>query len=379
MYPRAIRFDLAGQHSFFLWGARQTGKSTLLRNRFSTGLKFDLLLSHIYKRFLDQPWQFREICLAEYKDGPIIIDEVQKVPALLDEVHWMIENKGWQFILSGSSPRKIVRSHHNLLGGRAIRFELYPLTFAEIDNFNLTRALNNGLLPRHYDADQADLLIESYIGNYLEDEIIAETKIRQIDVFSRFLSKAAFANGEIINYTNIATDCGIASVTVKEYFQILEDTMIANFVEAYRKNPKRRVIAAPKFYFFDVGVANNLLKRRNLEPGSVDFGHAFEHFIFMELKAFSKYSGKNFSISYWRTSSGLEVDFILGEHEIAIETKTSANIQNKHTKGLIAFSEEYATKKNIMVSFEEYKRIHHGVEIWPWKTFLAQLWAGEII
>jgi len=379
MHTRTINFEKAGQHSFFLWGARQTGKSTLLKERYSQALYFDLLLSNIYRQFLNSPWQFREVCLAEYKQGPIIVDEVQKLPILLDEIHWLIENKGWQFILSGSSPRKIIRENVNLLGGRAIRFELYPLSFSEIKDFDLLRALNHGLLPRHYDAKEADMLIESYIGNYLKDEIAAETKIRNLDVFSKFLNQAAFSNGEIANYTSIAADCGVSNVTVREYFQILEDTLIGNFVESYRKKPKRRIIASPKFYFFDIGIAHSLQKRKNIAYGSIDFGHAFEHFIYMELKSYSRYSRQNFPISYWRTSSGYEVDFILGDHDIAIEVKGNSNIQNKHLKGLIAFSEEYTPVRKIVVSLENYKRLHNDIEIWPWNRFLESLWSGELI
>jgi uncharacterized protein len=263
-----------------LWGARQTGKSTLLKQVFKEGtLSFDLLKTDILRRFHKNPSEFREIVLAADNTKTIVVDEIQKIPALLNEVHWLIENSNKQFVLSGSSPRKILRQGMNLLGGRALRYELYPLSFSEIPEFNLLRALNQGLLPKHYDAKNFQNLISAYIGAYLEEEILAETKIRDLQVFHGFLEKAAFANGEIINYTNIATDCGVSSPTVKEYYALLKETMLGRFVASFQKKPKRRVILAPKFYFFDVGIANFLLKRKNIEFGNETFGAAFEHFI----------------------------------------------------------------------------------------------------
>jgi predicted AAA+ superfamily ATPase len=299
---------------------------------------------------------------------------------LLDEIHWLIENKKYQFILSGSTPRKIIKQGVNLLGGRALRYELYPLSFAELPDFKLIKALNNGLLPRHYLSDDVDHMVEAYIGNYLEDEIIAETKIRNAETFSKFLTKAAFSNGEIINYTNIATDCGVSSPTIREYFNILDETLIGNFVPAFQKKPKRRTVSAPKFYFFDVGIVNALLKRKPIQQGSVNFGFAFEHFIFHELKTYSQYSGKKYPIHYWRTSSQFEVDFVLGDHEIAVEVKSTDNVNSKHTKGMLAFAEEYKLKKKIIVSQDNLPRnLDNGILVLPWQEFLNRLWAGEVI
>ncbi len=380
MYLRNLQIPIQENLSFFLWGARQTGKSTLLKQQFPNALIFDLLKSDVYRRFLNNPEQFREIVLANTTATQIIVDEIQKLPILLDEVHWLIENTNAQFILSGSSPRKIIQQGVNLLGGRAMKLELYPLSYSEIPNFDLLKALNNGLIPKHYDAKNAKNLLAAYIGAYLEDEIVAETKIRNTVIFSAFLNKAAFSNGEIINYSNIATDCGVKSPTVKEYFNILQDTMIGNFVPSYQKNSKRRTINAPKFYFFDVGVANFLLKRNQIEYGSFNFGFAFEHFIYQELKAYSQYSNKKFAISYWRTASGLEVDFILGNNEIAIEVKAANFIQTKHTKGIKAFNEDFTVLKNIIVCQEEMPRlINNTILCLPWKIFLERLWNGEIL
>lgn len=365
-------------HSIFFWGARQTGKSTLLKKLFPDALWFDLLLTDLYKRLFLNPEYLRETILAQNKKQ-VIIDEIQRIPILLNEVHWLIVNHGIQFILSGSSPRKIIRSGENLLGGRALRYELYPLTANEIPDFNLNRALNNGLLPRHYLTENPKKLISAYLGNYLQDEIVAEAKIRNVDVFARFLNAAAFSQGEILNYTAIATDCGVSAITIKEYFQILEDTMLGRFVPVYQKKPKRRVIKAPKFYFFDIGIVNHLLNRGKIEKGSELFGNAFESFIYQELTAHKHYTAKDYPIYYWRTASQIEVDFILGNNEVAIEVKSSDRISSKHLSGLKAFMEEYEVKKSIVVCTEPIPRIVNNIHILPWQDFIKQLWNGELI
>jgi uncharacterized protein len=268
---------------------------------------------------------------------------------------------------------------YNLLGGRAIRYELYPLIYSEIPDFDLIKALNNGLLPRHYLAQRPEKLLSAYIGSYLKDEIMAEAKIRNISSFSRFLEAAAFSNGEMVNYSNIATDCGVSAVTVKEYYQILEDTLTGRFLPSFQKKPKRRVILAPKFYYFDIGLANYLLKRGRIELGSESFGKAFKHFIYQEIYAHSNYTDLNYQISYWRTTSQLEVDFILGDHEIAVEVKATTNANPRHFKGLNSFGEEYNVKKLILVSNEPNPRQINNITVLPWKIFLEQLWSGELI
>ena len=379
MFLRKQILEGAEGESLFLWGARQTGKSTLLKTLFPNALWFDLLQSDVFERFQRSPVQFRELVLATARGTVVVVDEIQKVPALLDEIHWLMVNHPTRFVLSGSSPRKIIRSGANLLGGRALRYELYPLIYNEIPNFDLQRALNNGLLPRHYLSDNPKKLLSAYIGNYLRDEIIAEAKIRNIGAFTKFLEAAAFSNGEMVNYTNIASDCGVSAITIKEYFQILEDTLIGRFVPSYQKNPKRRVIVASKFYFFDIGIANYLLKRGKIEVGSEAFGSAFEHFIYHELYAHSNYSELNYTISYWRTTSQIEVDFILGNNEVAIEVKGTDNVQSRHLKGLKSFSEEYEVKKLLVVSNDPFERIVGNITVLPWSIFLQKLWAGDII
>jgi predicted AAA+ superfamily ATPase len=379
MYIRKQIFEGLGHESAFLWGARQTGKSTLLKSLFPNAMYFDLLLSDEYERLLRNPSLLRERITASAISSPVIIDEIQRIPALLNEVQWLITNKNCQFILSGSSPRKIIRSGSNLLGGRAFRYEMFPLIYMEIPDFDINKALNNGLLPRHYLAAKANKMLSAYIGNYLQEEIITEAKIRNIASFSQFLEKAAFSNGEMVNYTNIATDCGVSSPTIKEYFQILEDTLIGRFVPSFQKKPKRRVILSPKFYYFDLGIANYLLKRGEIKPQSETFGSAFEHFIYQEIAAHSHYSDLNYPIAYWRTTSQLEVDFILGDHEIALEVKATDNVQPRHLKGLLAFSQEYTTRKLIVVSNDPYPRQMNNITVLPWNIFIEQLWAGELM
>jgi predicted AAA+ superfamily ATPase len=290
------------------------------------------LLSEEYERLSKKPELLREIILAYRNVSLVIIDEIQRLPDLLNEVHWLISNHKVRFILSGSSPRKILRGGFNLLGGRALRYELYPLISVEIPDFDLIRALNHGLLPRHYDSANPRKLLSSYIGSYLQDEIVAEARIRNVHTFSRFLEVAALTNGEMINYTNIASDCGISAKTIKEYFQILEDTLIGRYLPSFQKRPKRRVITAPKFYMFDIGITNYLLNRTKIEKGTELFGKAFEHFIYQEIYAHSRYSDVNYPMYYWRTASQIEIDFVLGDHEVAIEVKATDQATVRHSK-----------------------------------------------
>jgi predicted AAA+ superfamily ATPase len=384
MYKRILTLPLSETESCFLWGPRQTGKSKLLKTLFPNAKRYDLLLSNEYHRLLTNPGLIREECLAENKASlekklPVIIDEVQKIPALLDEVHWLIENAGIRFILCGSSARKIKRGQANLLGGRAVRYELHPLVYLEIPNFSLSKALNAGLLPRHYQKPYSQRLIEPYVGDYLKEEIAAEALTRNVPAFSRFLKIAALTNGELINYQNIASECGVSAPTVKEYFQILDDTLIGKPLPAFRKRAKRRLIGAPKFYFFDIGIVAYLTHRGSVEKGSELFGRALEHFIYMEILAHSSYSELNYPISYWKTASGFEVDFVLGDHEIAIEVKSASMVGNRHLKGTRAFKEEYAARNYIVVSMDpKPRKTTDGIDILPWNIFLDRLWEGRI-
>ncbi|MBI5883469.1 MAG: ATP-binding protein [Elusimicrobia bacterium] len=380
MYNRKQCLSKLGEESCFLWGARQTGKSTLLRKLFPDSPRYDLLLSDEYGRLGSHPSLLREELLARPPGrGPVVIDEVQKIPALLDEVQWLIVNQKIQFILCGSSARKLRRGGGNLLGGRALRYELFPLVYPEVPDFDLMRALNNGMLPRHYRAENPRDMIRAYVGEYLKEEIAAEALARSIPAFSRFLEAAAFSNGEVISFQNIASECGVSGPTAREYFQILEDTLIGRFIQSFQKRPKRRVVQSPRFYFFDVGLANFLLKRGEIAPRSEAFGKAFEHLISQELSAHSHYSGLHYPIAYWRTSSQFEVDFILGDHEVAVEIKGSEQVLSHHLRGIRAFQEEYKIKRGIVVSMDPRPRKVDGLDILPWEDFLKRLWGGEIL
>jgi len=311
---------------------------------------------------------------------PIIIDEIQNIPDLMDEIHWLIENKGLRFVLCGSSARKLKRGHANLLGGRAVRYDMHPLVFPELHDFSLIKALNTGLIPRHYDSRNPNRLIQSYVGDYLKEEIVSEAATRNIPAFSRFLEVAAISNGEILNYSNIARECGVSNPTVKEYFQILEDTLIGRQLPAFRKRRKRRLVTSPKFYFFDMAPVIYLTRRGRVEPGSELFGRAFEHYMNMEIVAHASYSGLYYPISYWRTSSGFEVDFVIGDNEIAIEAKSTEMANRDHLKGLRRFKEEHKVRRSILVSLDpKPRKTEDEIEILPWKVFLENLWGGDII
>jgi len=366
--------------SCFLWGPRQVGKTTLLNTLFPNTLTFNLLDPRLYEEFILNPSLLEERVLATPQKGlPVIIDEVQKIPRLLDVVQDMITKHGTQFILSGSSARKLKRGAGNLLGGRAIRHELFPLVYKEVPDFDLLRALNHGLLPHHYLHDSPRDLLHAYVGDYLKEEIFAEALTRNLQAFSKFLEAAAFSNGEQVNFTNIASECGVYSSTVRNYFEILEDTLIGHFLPVFQKRPKRRVVKSPKFYFFDVGIVNFLRKRGTIEFGSETFGNAFEHFIYQEILAYSHYSRLHYPMAFWRTSSQIEIDFILGDHEVAIEVKGTKLAQSKHLKGLKAFRDEYTIRKSILVSLDDSPRLTEGIHVLPWKTFLEQLWSGKIM
>ena len=272
-----VTLDLSSTATCFLWGPRQTGKTTLLRQLFPSAPRYDLLLADEYRRLIQDPSLIRQECRARGLTGatqtdPIIIDEIQKIPALLDEVHWLIENAGLRFVLCGSSARKLRRQHGNLLGGRAVRYELFPFVYPELDDFELERALNHGLVPRHYLADSPRPLLEAYAGDYLREEITAEALTRNVPAFSRFLEVAALGNGEVVSFSNIARECGVSGPTIKQYYQILVDTLIAFEVPSYRRRAKRRVVAASRFYFFDVGIVAQLSRRGVVQPGSELFG-----------------------------------------------------------------------------------------------------------
>lgn len=384
MLERILKLDDIKEDSIFLWGARQTGKSTLLKTMFPDAIYIDLLRNDVFERYRRQPSLLREQYQSLAQGSIIIIDEVQKLPELLDEVHWLIANKDLRFILSGSSARKLKRCGANLLGGRALRSQLLPLVSAEIPDFDIIKAANYGTLPRHYLTENPRRRLQSYIGDYLQEEIKQEALSRNMSVFTRFLEIAAICDGEILNFKNIATDCGVSGPTIKEYFSILEETLIGFYQPAFTKVLQRRAVQSPRFFFFDIGIANYLTRKNNLQPGSVDFGHAFEHLIIQEVRALIEYHQKDNALTYWRTSTGVEVDIIItdifsGDAVVAIEIKSATEIQPRHLKGLRTFRDEYPDCKLIAVSLDEQRRVtSDNIQIIPAKEFLSDLWTDKI-
>lgn len=376
---RIQKIDLPQDRSAFLWGPRKTGKTTLLRQQFPDAFWIDLLDYDIFIALSRKPTDLRQIVKAQ-ESRLIVIDEVQKIPHLMDEIHWLIENEGYRFILSGSSARKLRRGNVNLLGGRAWRFELYPLVSRELGDFDLNKTLVSGFIPSHYLSVNCSMDLKAYVNDYLKEEIQAEALTRNLPAFSRFLKSAAITNGMLLNYSIAARDAGVAVKTIREYYQILEDTLIGRQLSPWNKSRKRRLIETAKFYFFDVGVVSSLLDLRSISQGTHEYGRAFEHFILQECWAYRHYSGKDFPISFWRTASGAEVDLIFGDAEVAIEVKSSENAGSSRTKGLHLFLEENVSKKKIIVSRDPIpKKLDSGIHILPWKYFCERLWDGDII
>jgi predicted AAA+ superfamily ATPase len=388
MFKRSIHIDLPRNQSAFLWGARQTGKSTYLRQNFGNSVYYDLLKWDLYFKLLKEPSRFREelLRLPEAKlKNPIIVDEVQKIPPLLDEIHGLIEDKKLQFILCGSNARKLKRAGSNLLGGRAWRFEMKPLTFPEIPEFDLLKALSIGLLPAHYVQPSPRKSLNAYVCDYLREEIRAEGLVRNLPAFSRFLDAAVFSHGAMINFTNIGSDCGIDVKTVKEYFEILKDSYIGYFLHPLsRKLGRKTITSVPKFYFFDSGVANNLAKVELRALKGDAAGKSFEGYIFHELHSYRSYRELDFEMNYWRTTSQLEIDFVLDEGRYLIETTISDRIKATDLHGLKAFLSENPAKRALLVCLEKMPRkieisSKSFIEVLPWKTFLEELWNDEII
>lgn len=390
-YHRYLKLDIELGQSIFLWGARKTGKSTYLKNLFTESIYIDLLKTDILLRYTKEPSLLREEILAlsdNRLEHPIIIDEVQKVPALLDEIHWLIENSNATFILCGSSARKLKQQGTNLLGGRAIKYNFYPLIYPEYkEDFDLLRIFTHGLIPAHFTSNNPRKLLQAYIEDYLTNEIRSEGYVRNIPAFSRFLDSTVFSHGEMLNYANIARDVGIDAKTVKEYYQILEDTLVGYLIYPYTKKVNRNIIAhTPKFYFFDIGVANRISQRQLTSLSGSEAGKAFEHFVLMELMAFLNITDSDYKLYYWRTNTKLEVDFILasiGSKPIPIEVKISKLVHKQELKPMKAFMEEHDISKGYIVCLDTaIRKISLGesreIIIMPIQDFLESLWAKQI-
>lgn len=379
MYHRIFDIENRLDEAMFLFGGRQTGKSTLLKERFPKAVYIDLLKSDVRNRFKQHPEEFRESLLRYPPETLVIVDEIQKVPDLLDEVHWLMVEKGLWFILSGSSARKIKKSGANNLGGRAIPETLFPLVSAEIPDFDLERAVQNGMIPRHYMVANARNRMRAYIDLYLKEEIIEEALVQNVDGFVRFMEVAAIMDGEILNYENVASDCEVSANTVKAYYKILVDTLLGFEVPAYRKVIKRKLYKSPRFYYFDVGVANHLTKRYHLAPKTPEYGHAFEHLIMQEIVAYLGYTNSDEELTYWHTYENLEVDAVIGDARVAIEIKSKEHIDHDDKKGVTEFAKEHPDTKQIIVSRDRISRRSGDVDLYYVTDFFKALWAGEII
>ena len=379
MFSRVIRLpELLEHSSLFLFGPRQTGKSTLLRTLFPQATFYDLLEADTFRELSAAPELIRQRLRPH--DQLIIIDEIQKLPLLLDEVHLLIErNKNLRFILTGSSARKLRRGGANLLAGRALTWYLHPLVAPEVDYGFFLERLNRGSLPAILTSPIPDERLKAYVGTYLQEEILAEGFVRNIGSFSRFLSLAGLTNGEQVNFTALGSDSGIPPRTVREYYHVLEDTLLGYLLPPFRRTRKRKAVATAKFYFFDGGVANTLARRSRVEPGSELFGRAFEHFIFLELRAYLDYRRLNQPLTYWRSRSRFEVDFVIGD-EVGIEVKGKSLVNKRDLRGLRALSEDIILQRQIVVSLEREPRVvEGGVEVLPAELFLRRLWDGMIV
>jgi predicted AAA+ superfamily ATPase len=365
--------SLLEKSSCFLMGPRQTGKTSLIRRLLPDVRFYDLLDSATYLALSRQPGRLAEEIGSFVKR--VVIDEIQRLPSLLNEVHRLIETQDVHFLLTGSSARKLRRGGINLLGGRARVKYLHPLTYRELgDRFDLYQAMERGLLPSIYFSDDPKADLQAYAGLYLQQEIMAEGATRNIPAFSRFLKIAAHSNGGIVNFTNIASDAQVARTTVYEYYEILKDALILRELPPWRRTVKRKPLASSKYYFFDVGIVSALQGRPFL-PGTPEFGEAFETFLMHELACRSDYvSGA--PLSFWRSTSGFEVDFIIGDHT-AVEVKAKENVSPQDLKSLRALGEEKQFKRYLCVCLEPRSREVDGIRILPFAEFLASLWAGE--
>lgn len=373
---RLLKLDLPAGRSAFLWGPRKVGKTHWLHHTLlgSDTHLVDLLETDTFAEYASRPALLRE----RWKGGLTVIDEIQKVPALLDEVQWLMERKRAAFVLTGSSARKLRRGHANLLGGRAWRYEMGPLSAKEISGFDLTRALRSGFLPPHLLSTDPARDLRAYVADYLREEIAAEAVVRNIPAFTEFLRVAALTSSELLNCANVARECGVSAKVVRGYFEILEDTLLGHRLPPWTRARSRRMILTEKFYLFDVGLANHLA-RRTPEPGNTDFGKSFEHWVLMELLNYRRYRSPDVDITFWRTSTGHEVDFVVGDMQLAIEVKSAARVHEGDLGGLKALRESHKTKHALVVCSESAPRTVDGIEIVPWRVFLDRLWDGELV
>jgi len=375
MTKRLININsLLDKKSHFLFGPRQTGKSWLIKNDLKNALLYDLLRQDIFIKLRQKPELLREEVLAQNFKW-VVIDEIQKIPELLDEVHYLIENHNIKFLLTGSSARSLKKRGVNLLAGRAWTSHLHPFSYKELnESFDLTKAINRGLLPGIYFSKNPRDDLQAYCETYLVEEIMQESRIRLLGPFTNFLRSAAFYNSSILNYSNISNDSGVSSETVRNYFQILIDTLLAYRVSSYQIPGYDDHVKKDKFYFFDTGVVRTLLDIEKVKPKSADFGMFFESYISHEIKFFCD-GNKIKNPKYWRTTNHIEVDFIIND-ELAVEVKGKDYVGKKDFYGLIHLKKRIKMKKYFVVCLEEKKRVFkddYEIEIIPYRQFIDYL------
>jgi uncharacterized protein len=368
--------------SCFLFGARQTGKSTLVRSILpSASWTVDLLRHDVFLRFAKEPGRFRAEAIERIRGGTrtIFVDEVQKVPALLDEIHGLIEASRTRFLMTGSSARKLKRGGANLLAGRAATRRLHPLTSIEIGGgFDLDRALRLGTLPPVVvgDDESARELLNAYAETYLREEIQAEGVVRNLGGFARFLDVAAAQSGDILNAASVASDAGVSARTVREYFQILEDTLVGFRLEPWRKSPRARLVGHPRFYFFDTGVTNALNRRLHSELEASTRGRLFEQWVVSESMRILDYRFPETRLFYWRTNHGAEVDLLFERHgrlRLAVEIKSRRTVSGGDLSGLRSFAEAHPGVPRIVVSTVPEPFRVDSIDVLPWAVFFDRL------
>ena len=376
MFVRRLNLPaLLEKKSFFLFGPRAVGKTTLIEQSLPEAQIIDLLNLKTYATLVRNPSALGEMITDPSK--LVVIDEVQKLPELLDEVQRLIHKHRITFLLTGSSARKLKHGAANLLGGRAREARLFPLVSAEIGEVDLERIINHGGVPDIYTSDEPDEDLAAYVDTYLREEIKAEAVTRQISAFVEFLDACAISNGQEINYESLASDLQISPSTLKNYFQILEDTLLGFRLKGFTETKKRKATVRAKHYLFDLGVTRHLAKQGHISVGSNAFGDAFEHFIILETRAYLSYTRQRLEQCYWRSVSQHEVDLLIGRSH-AIEIKATEHPTDKHLKGLRALMEEDIFKHYYMVCLTPHKRVtQDGIVIVNWRDFLAEMWRGE--
>ena len=375
MFSRLLKIPVDNNKSFFLFGPRGTGKTTWIKRIFSEALYFDLLEFDLYNDLLARPGRLENLIPPSFQNW-IILDEIQRIPQLLNEVHRLIETFHYKFILTGSSARTLRKKGVNLLAGRALTYKMYPLTAVELgDSFCLKKSLAWGHLPSIPSEKKPNLFLKAYVQTYLREEVLQEGLTRNLGSFSRFLETASFSQGSVLNISEIARESGIERMRVTNYFSILEDLLLASLLPVFTRRAKRRMISHPKFYFFDVGIFRALRPMGPLDSPQEAEGPGLETLCFQELSAINDYYNYEYNLYYWRTSNGVEVDFILYGPKglLAFEIKRSSRISKKDLNGLRLFANDYPEAKLYMLYGGSRHEYVNNISILPVEKALKEL------